>query len=89
MLGESGWRVGTWKVYWSGTDPLDIQSFLAIDTFLVGDTNITLEWQHKDVAPGIPALGIERSADLQAEFWELVGENAPLDGTNSWSVFPD
>ena len=75
----------TWKEYWSGTDPLDVGSYLSIDSFSVGETNVYLEWRHKGVASGIPALGIERSATLESRFWELVGENAPLDGTNSWS----
>ena len=76
----------TWEEYWSGTDPRDGDSFLKIDAARYDGSNVVLEWQHAKVDPAVPPIAIECRANLATGKWLRVGENDPVDDTNTWSA---
>ena len=76
----------TWEEYWSGTDPRDGDSFLKIDAARYDGSNVVLEWQHAKVDPAVPPIAIECRANLATGRWLRVGENDPVDDTNTWSA---
>ena len=74
----------TWEEYWSGTDPMNSNSHLRVDTILYDGTNVMLRWQHAEVDPTIPSINIEASTNLLLNGWITVGTNVPVNGTNVW-----
>ena len=75
----------TWEEYWSGTDPVSSNSHLRVETVLLQGGDVTLEWQHEKVAPGLPDIQIETCTNLVDGAWTTVETYTPANGTNFWS----
>jgi Divergent InlB B-repeat domain/Bacterial Ig domain len=75
----------TWQEYWSGTDPVNSNSFLRIDSVALEGGNAVLTWQHAVVGAGVPPLAIQTTTNLQSGPWVTTDQKAPANGTNTWS----
>jgi hypothetical protein len=74
----------TGQEYWSGTDPLNKDSLLKIDSILFNGANVIIEWEHASISDPIPDMIVKASDDLNLGVWVPVGTNTPVNGTNSW-----
>jgi Bacterial Ig domain/Calx-beta domain len=75
----------TWQEYWGGTDPVNSNSFLRIESVTFEGGNVVLKWQHAAVGAGVPPLAIQTTTNLQSGPWVTAGQKAPSNGTNMWS----
>jgi hypothetical protein len=75
----------TWQEYWSGTDPVNSNSFLRIDSVTLEGANAVLKWQHARVDAGLPPITILSLSNLVSGAWGDVGSKTPTNGLNTWS----
>ena len=85
LADPDGDGIPTWQEYWSGTDPMDSNSFLKIDTVEFDGTTVVLKWQHEKIATALPAIKVESTTDLSIGTWLPVGQMVPTNGLNTWS----
>jgi len=76
----------TWQEYWSGTDPLNVDSFLKLDSIEFSGTNVVLKWSHALVDGGLPPITIQARSNLVSGMWGAIGTQAPTNGVNTWSA---
>jgi len=76
----------TWQEYWCGTDPMNSNSCLKIDSIELSGTNLLVKWQHAHVDAGIPPIIIQARSNLVSDSWGTVGTYAPSNGVNTWSA---
>ncbi len=79
----------TAQEYWSGTDPTNADSYLHINGIDMTSTNLMLTWAHARVDAGIPAISIQRRANLLTGDWVSVVSTNAVDGTNTWTFPPE
>jgi len=78
----------TAQEYWSGTDPLDPDSYLKLDSVEFNGTNVVLEWRNARVDTGLPPLTIQARSNLVSGTWGDIGTRALTNGVNTWSGGP-
>jgi autotransporter-associated beta strand protein len=76
----------TVQEYWSGTDPMNSNSFFRIESVNFTGTNVVIKWQHSQVDPAIPPICIQAKSNLVSGGWVYVGQLQPTNGTNMWST---
>jgi hypothetical protein len=78
----------TLQEYWSGTDPMDSNSFFRIDSIINNGTNLVLKWQHASITltNPIPPISIETTSNLLSGGWTYAGQVQPTNGTNTWTT---
>jgi hypothetical protein len=76
----------TVQEYWSGTDPMNSNSFFTIDSIINNGTNLVLKWRHAQVDPVIPPICIQAKSNLLNGEWNFAGQVTPVNGTNIWST---
>ena len=74
----------TWQEYWSGTDPMNSNSYLNIAEISLSGTNVSLIWQHAQVDNGLPDIKIQGTSNLLNGVWSEIGQKTPVNGINSW-----
>jgi beta-glucanase (GH16 family) len=74
----------TVQEYWSGTDPMNSNSFFSIDSIINNGTNLVLKWRHAQVDPVIPPICIQAKSNLLNGGWSFAGQVQPVNGTNIW-----
>lgn len=78
----------TWQEYWSGTDPMDSNSFLHINAIKTDGPNIILEWQHAVADPSLPPIRVQTTSNLFYAVWQTVALTPVINGTNTWTNAP-
>ena len=86
MADQDGDGFLTWEEYWSGTDPMDSDSYLRVESISLGGTNIVLQWQHAEVDAGLPAISIMACTNLVSGVWVEIGQKTPVNGANQWGA---
>jgi hypothetical protein len=74
----------TWKEYWTGTDPMDGNSYFKLDGIHMSGTNVVLQWRHALVDPDILPITIIATDDLSGS-WTPIGAWSPQNGMNIWT----
>jgi hypothetical protein len=77
-----------WEEYWSGTDPMDSESYLSLDTISILGTNVVLQWRHAKVDADVLPISIQHNTNLTSGAWQVIGQYAPVIGTNTWTNVP-
>jgi uncharacterized repeat protein (TIGR02543 family) len=75
----------TAQEYWSGTDPLNTDSFLKLDSVEINGANVVLKWRHANVDAGLGPITIQARSNLVSGTWGDIGTHAPTNGVNTWS----
>jgi Family of unknown function (DUF6288)/PA14 domain/Bacterial Ig domain len=75
----------TAQEYWSGTDPLNTDSFLKLDSVEINRANVVLKWRHARVDVGLVPITIQARSNLVSGTWGDIGTHAPSNGVNTWS----
>ena len=76
----------TGEEYWSGSDPIDVNSFLHITEIQVSSTNVRLVWMHSQLDTNIPAVFVKSRASMSTGGWAYAEANTPAEGTNTWDT---